>query len=514
MKNILLTGQLIWEALQAESGDFDVLWEALQSQKIQGYITQNDLDTLYRRIAQEQDVGIAFNLVTQLQRVLLIYSPNRSHFIDIEVNNSVYSHSVAVDLNETSVLSLQGFLERYALDMLYANDSLTDGRDGESSLGMQKWYRKWRQSGFDMLWLIPVVLTLALQSMPFFQKVVSDLFDSLEDGLAPQSPEVAQRNRRSEPNSEPSQGERSASPLPQGSPSIPFPRLSSPTPSSADLPTPNPAESPNLTGDIRYPLRNPAPSAPSQSNRPQQSTELAPPQPSPIKPAGGSAIDRANEVQPAVPLTSPPPAQNLPTPEENKPNSNPPNDTPPVRPPENNLFIPIPIFIFPIIPRNGGFEKPFDAPIAPSTEPSAPGNSQPTSPPSDSQPLFPDDSQPTPTAPPSGDIRLDITGDGTMNIPDPLIDPSSIGDPYFPNQSQDQPKSDLPPDAQSSFPDDWVNDPLRVGELSYQSYLPIAPGAEIQAIEGIGVISVGQPWGNPSLNGIEINSGLELNFVF
>ena len=38
MKNILLTGQLIWEALQAESGDFDVLWEVLQSQKIQGYL--------------------------------------------------------------------------------------------------------------------------------------------------------------------------------------------------------------------------------------------------------------------------------------------------------------------------------------------------------------------------------------------------------------------------------------------------------------------------------------------
>ncbi|MCY7283673.1 MAG: hypothetical protein LH679_09555, partial [Cyanobacteria bacterium CAN_BIN43] len=103
MKNILLTGQLIWEALQAESGDFDVLWEVLQSQKIQGYITQNDLDTLYRQIAQEQDVGIAFSLINQLQRVLLVYSPSHSQPIDIKVNNRVYPHSVAVDLTEGSV---------------------------------------------------------------------------------------------------------------------------------------------------------------------------------------------------------------------------------------------------------------------------------------------------------------------------------------------------------------------------------------------------------------------------
>lgn len=98
-----------------------------------------------------------------------------------------------------------------------------------------------------------------------------------------------------------------------------------------------------------------------------------------------------------------------------------------------------------------------------------------------------------------------------MNIPDPLIDPSSIADPYFPNQSQDQPKPDLPPDAQSSFPKDWSNDLLRIGELNHQSYLPIAPETEIQAIGGVGIISVGYPLIEPDPSRIRTNSGLMLN---
>jgi hypothetical protein len=496
MKNVLLTGQLIWEALQAESGDFDVLWEALQSQKIQGYITQNDLDTLYRQIAQEQDVSIAFSLVTQLQRVLLIHAPNRSQLIDIEVNNSVYSHSVAVDQNETSVLSLHGFLERYALNMLYANDSLTDGSDGESSLGMQKWYRKWRHSGFDMLWLIPVMLTLALQSMPFFQKVVADLFDSLGGGQDSQSPDVAQRNRRSESNSEPSRGERS--------PFIPFPRLPGKPPSSAESPAPSSAESPNLTGDIRYPLRNPAPSALSQSDHPQQSTELVAPQLSPIRPPTRNATAPTLEVQPAAPSTNPPSPQKLPAPDENEPYNTKPNDTPPdSQPPNNsiddstdNLLVPIPVFIFPIIPKNGDSEKPLDTPTDPSTEP-----------------LPIDDSIPTLVPPPPDDIQLDVAGDGVMNIPDPLIDPSQTADPYLPNLPQSQPKPELPPDTQSSLPDNLNNDSLEIGALSYeQDYqLTIAPESPPQAIGGIGVISV-DPYGiEPDSSGIGINSGAALN---
>jgi hypothetical protein len=136
MKNVLLTGQLIWESLQAESGDFDVLWEVLQSQKIQGYITQNDLDTLYRQIAQEQDVSIAFSLVNQLRRVLLIHSSNGSQPIDIEVNNSVYPHSVAIELAEAPVLSLHGFLERYALQMLKSALECSNGIASGDSLDL------------------------------------------------------------------------------------------------------------------------------------------------------------------------------------------------------------------------------------------------------------------------------------------------------------------------------------------------------------------------------------------
>jgi hypothetical protein len=472
MKNILLTGQLIWEALQAESGDFDVLWEVLQSQKIQGYITQNDLDSLYRQIAQEQDVSIAFNLVNQLQRVLLIYSPNRSQIIDIEVNNNIYSHSVAVEVNDASVLSLHGFLERYALNMLYANDSLTDGSDAEISLGMQKWYRKWRQSGFDMLWLIPVVLTLTLQSMPFFQKFVADLFEQLEGGQAPQPPDVAQKIRRTSPA------------LPEGkrSPDLSRPQLPDRNSSQSEFSSPRSTEElnlPNLRGhSLRYPSSAPA------SLRGEQTAIPTKPKPQPLTaprspqmPTEPYPIHRAIETP--APSTTPDTPSIAPLPitapgEIEEPN---------VEPIDDQIFVPTPVFMPP--PSEGSPGTPISPPANPANDP---------------LPAI----DPPPTTPPTNDLQLDIAGDGVTNIPDPLTDPFSIADPYFPNQPQSQPPNQpdlgLPPDAQSSFPKDWSNG-SETGGLNYgQSYqLTIAPEVQIQAIGGMGVISV-----NPY--------GIELNF--
>jgi hypothetical protein len=486
MKNVLLTGQLIWDALQAESGDFDVLWEVLQSQKVQGYITQNDLDTLYRQIAQEQDVSVAFSLVSQLRRVLLIRSSNCPQPIDIEVNNSVYPHSVAIELAEAPVLSLHGFLERYALQMLYTNDTLTDGSDPETVLGMQQWYRKWRQSGFDMLWLIPVFLTLALQSMPYFQKLVADLFEQLEGGQTPQSPEIAQKNRRSEPSPIESPGARS--------PFIPFPRLPNRNSSPAE---PSPSNSnnealnlPDLPGDsLRYPSRISVPSATDKTATPQNFAPL----PTLINP-----IDRVIEVQPAPSL----PSITLPNP----PSSAPADNEQYYTKPDNEVFVPTPVFGPPLTPIELDPGTPIETPLEPAPDP---------------LPII--DLLPSPPAPPSTpsseDIWLDIAVDeeGVMIIPDPLIDPSTLTDPSLPNQpplpnqSQNQIQPNLP-----DMPDDWIDpelgyDPSKYGK-DYDSIL--APVVGIPQSGGIGVIFLDNSLIEMPPSGLGVGSSPELNFKF
>jgi len=472
MKNILLTGQLIWEALQAESGDFDVLWEVLQSQKIQGYITQNDLDTLYRQIAQEQDVGIAFSLINQLQRVLLVYSPSHSHPIDIEVNNRVYPHSVAVDLTEGSVLSLHGFLERHALNMLYTNGAIADGSDAEVGIAMQEWYRKWRQSGFDMLWLIPVMLTLALQSMPFFQKVIADLFEQLGDGQAPQPPEVAQKIRRS-PSLALPPGERS--------PSIPVPRLPNRNPSQAEPSPPSSTDegfnSPDLRGNsLRYPLRSSEPSTGEKTSAPRASNLqlLTVPRSPQLSPTEVNPINRAIELQPAVPSITPQDPSIAPSP-ISAPEG---NEQPNIEPTDDPPLVPTPVFGPPqSFPPLENPETPIPNPTVPSIEP---------------LPLV----DPPPSTPPADDIQPDIAGDGVMNIPDPLTDPSSIADPYFPNPPPSPVQPDLPnSDAQStlpSMPNDWSGYELELGQLGYEPgyNLTIVPAVGVPQSGRIGTISV------------------------
>jgi hypothetical protein len=492
MKNILLTGQLIWDALQADSGDFDVLWEVLQSQKVQGYITQADLDTLYRQIAQEQDTSIAFGLIHQLQRVLAIYSPNRSQAIDIEVNHNVYSHSVAVELAEAPVLSLHGFLERYALDMLYSNDTLADGSDADVSVGMQQWYRKWRQSGFDMLWLFPVIVTLALQSMPFFQKMVADLFEVLDGKQTPQPPQVAQKSRPSALSQD--------QPIAERSPSIPFPRLPNGTPS------PKPPSQPNAAndslnsfgfGDSHRSSENTEPTAtqtPSNGSQIELLPSLAPgsqPLPTAAQPTQTEAIVQNRPIAPPVTPQSP---QNPETPTPTTDGKKPPK------------------------PQSIG-----DAP----REPSPAIDPPPTAPPvEDSGTLIPNpaqphnhptDPQPLPPSTPLESPQLGIAGDGVMNIPDPLIDPSSIADPFVPSQPQNPLQPGLPhSDSQSNLPnipDDWSGYELEYGQLEYgqSNNLTIAPESEVQQSGGIGIIPIDNALMEPPLIGLGTDS---LNFRF
>ncbi|MCU0569242.1 MAG: hypothetical protein MUF49_22045 [Oculatellaceae cyanobacterium Prado106] len=193
MKRILLDGNLIWDALQADDGsDFDVLWEVLQSTDVQGYITQTDLDSLYRRIAQEQDVAIAFKLVEQVKRILKVYSPE-TQGIDIALAGSLqpsFQASTALHTDllnpETAALSIQGFLERYTLDLLYEGDAQPAGS------AVQHWYRKWRQSGFDSMWLIPIILTLTLQNLPFLQQFIASLLPKNDSPEGASQPQIAQ----------------------------------------------------------------------------------------------------------------------------------------------------------------------------------------------------------------------------------------------------------------------------------------------------------------------------------
>lgn len=464
MQNVLLTGQLIWDALQAESGDFDVLWEVLQSQRIQGYITQNDLDILYRQIAQEQDVNIAFGLVSQLQKVLLIYSPSRSQLIDIEVNDSShYSYSVAVESSEAHVLSLEGFLERYALDMLYFNDSLSEEGDRDINIGVQQWYRKWRRSaGFDTLWLFPILVTLALQSMPFFQKMVAELIDRSEGELP--TPKVAQGTRPSE--SALPTDDRSATPLrnlPDGATSqsspktldrehqdwVPFSERSEPR-SELNSESPIAKSSPLRQSTPSLPL------SPSSSIRPPSFTPTPP-----------STILILPSLTPIIPRTPQP--------------TSPPKTSPGSEQPTQPQVLIVPLL--PSIPTpttDPGQGAEFPDPVPP--QPIDPIVTEPSLPP------LPTFSPPDPTDRPQVDV--DIAGDGVMQIPDPLIDPSSIADPAPSAPSQDF----VPPDdsSQSSLPQvtpgTWGSLDLGYGELGYQQDYSIDP--EDFSLGGIGTLPV------------------------
>jgi hypothetical protein len=196
MKHILLSGTLIWEALEAEGGgDFDALWEVLQSPNVQGYITQLDLDSLYSRIARDQGVSLAFAMVSRFQKVLKIYSPeSRPPVVDAEVARLTRREPRSqVAVEDSPLLTIDGFLERHSLELMY-NGSLFE--EEPASLFMQ-WYRKWRQSGFDPMLLFPIVLTLVLQQMPAFKKFLMELGqEENPDGSAPAQTPLRSRSEK------------------------------------------------------------------------------------------------------------------------------------------------------------------------------------------------------------------------------------------------------------------------------------------------------------------------------
>lgn len=178
MKHVLLRGDLIWTALQQETtSEFDLLWEILQSPDVQGYISHEDLMALYGRIATEQDMTMAVTLLCQFRRILEVYWANPDYPIDaaiasdnepwVPVSVPDTDPDVAVDV---PVLSVSGFLARYALEKLYDADLEPFQPEG--------WYRKWRASGLDPLLMIPIALTLTLRTIPALQEFLVELLGS------------------------------------------------------------------------------------------------------------------------------------------------------------------------------------------------------------------------------------------------------------------------------------------------------------------------------------------------
>jgi hypothetical protein len=202
MKHILLSGTVIWEALQADRGcDFDALWEVLQSPNVQGYITQTDLDGLYSCIAKEQGVSLAFAMVNRFKKVLKIYQPeSKRRMVDAQVSRlfgrassggTATAEAVAV---EAPLLTIDGFLERHSLELLYKGSLANE----ESSSLFMQWYRKWRKSGFDPMMLFPIIFALTLQQMPAFRKWMMELSQDADDPNVPPNLKVPVRSRTEE----------------------------------------------------------------------------------------------------------------------------------------------------------------------------------------------------------------------------------------------------------------------------------------------------------------------------
>jgi hypothetical protein len=155
MKHLLVQGTLIWQALQEHGpSDFDELWEILQSSEVKGYITADDLEGLYTRLATDRGPELAFALIRQVQNVLTV-CPDQQ-ILDAAIASPKRLDWPKEDLSDLPVLTVSSFLERFALYQLYQSD--------QEVVHPATWYRRWRDSGFEPLFLVPIVLTLALQS--------------------------------------------------------------------------------------------------------------------------------------------------------------------------------------------------------------------------------------------------------------------------------------------------------------------------------------------------------------
>lgn len=179
MRSLLIQGDLIWEALQSDHpSEFDLLWQALQSTDLHGLITQADLDQLYVRIARTQGIDSATRIIHHVSRVLAVYVPEQEPVPDLLILNSTLDQSTTP--SEIISLSVSAFLERYTLELLYQSQPSV----GRMQHALAQWLRKSNDLGFDLL-VIPIVLTLAIQSLDLFKQVLAASAHSTEETSKP-----------------------------------------------------------------------------------------------------------------------------------------------------------------------------------------------------------------------------------------------------------------------------------------------------------------------------------------
>ena len=174
MRSLLIQGDLIWDALRSEHpSEFDLLWQTLQSSNLQGFITQADLDQLYVQIAQTQGIDSATRIMHHVSRVLAVYAPGQAPPPDVFIIHSTSDQSTISP--EVIPLSVSAFLERYTLELLYQ----TQPAVGRIQHTLVQWLRKSNNLGSDLL-VIPILLTLMVQSLDLFKQVLAETTDSFE----------------------------------------------------------------------------------------------------------------------------------------------------------------------------------------------------------------------------------------------------------------------------------------------------------------------------------------------
>lgn len=118
MKRILIDGEMILRCL-TEEGDFlkaetESVWDILRKPNVQGYITQVDLDNLSRNLVESVGGDNAEQIVSQLRRLVGIYSANYNYYDVILTDKPQKFVGVSA-----SVLSPSQFVERYRLEELF-----------------------------------------------------------------------------------------------------------------------------------------------------------------------------------------------------------------------------------------------------------------------------------------------------------------------------------------------------------------------------------------------------------
>ncbi len=167
MRALLIESQLILDALQDSShSDFDLLWRILQSNDVQGFISQAELDRLFVDIAQSRGLDVASSLTHHLSNVLTVFPTAQTPTVDLVLAKR--SDLILDSAEKLPMLSVSAYLERLTLDLAY-RDQLENSKSHKI---LAQWFRRYSDSGLDPFLAIPIAFTLILQGLGIFDKVL------------------------------------------------------------------------------------------------------------------------------------------------------------------------------------------------------------------------------------------------------------------------------------------------------------------------------------------------------